>query len=162
MSTPLPSLTRCSTASIFLRARSICSVASIETASTRSSLPTISSAVRSSAVPSSAWVTITIIASLPLNVPVAHGDVVAGGAQLLRQLVHEYHRAVAAAGTADGDREIRLPLVHVERKGKLEQLAHALQEAAALLRGQHVRHDGRRGAGQRPQRVHEVRVGQAA
>ena len=78
------------------------------------------------------------------------------------QLLDQRHRAMSPSRAADRDREIRLALALVGRQHEAQEVLQTPEELAALL-GLHdeVPHPAV-AAVQRPQRLHEVRVGQEA
>ena len=88
-------------------------------------------------------------------------DVVAAG-EVAADPVGDGDRAVAAAGAADRDRQVALALGDVGGDEELEQRQQAAVELAGLGPGLDVLADLLVQAGQRPQLVDVVRVGQEA
>src|SRR3954469_476546 len=170
MRTPASARTR----SIACAMSSLASVTSscqpIETAAKRGRSPTIISAALRSSVASCPWVTTTTPITdtsygrdgAPRNAMTdAHGDPWDAGQRLLKPLGN-HHRAVASAGAADGDSEVRLSFGDVVRHDVLDVFLEAIHELARRLVPLHEIHDRAVPAGALAQRRHEMRIRQAA
>src|SRR5581483_11126274 len=93
-----------------------------------------------------------------VDVAVADEDAVAARFEAAAQLLREDDRAVAAAGAAEGDRQVALALVLVARDREGEQVGHLREEPLCLVAPEHVVGHRRVAAGLRPQLLDEERV----
>src|SRR5690349_21481082 len=100
--------------------------------------------------------------SLTINVPVPHHGRQARALEGAPEHLHQRHRAMAAAGAAQGHGEVRLALPLVEGEEEAQEVLDLGEQRPALLEGHHeLLHRGV-AAVEALEAVHEVRVGQEA
>src|SRR3954471_7600966 len=63
-----------------------------------------------------------------IDVPMGHAGLEAPPPEQPADLLGDDHRAVASAGAAEGEGEVRLPLLHVGREEQLEQVVEPVEE----------------------------------
>src|SRR3990172_3023086 len=101
-------------------------------------------------------------ASLTVDVPVPHHGRQARALEGAPKQLHEGHRAVAASGAPESDRQVGLALPAVERQEEAQQILDLRQQLAAFLEGRHeLLHRGV-AAVEALEGVHEVRIRQEA
>src|SRR5262245_64221136 len=100
--------------------------------------------------------------SLSVQVSVPDDGTQAETRQERAKRLHQHHRAVAAAGTADRHREVGLPFTFVERQQELEQAFETREQLPALRERHHELLHRRVAAVQGAQALHEMRVREEA